>query len=157
MKKRSAYFQIRAPIVMGEIAWQFYGARLGRYQVLMHGAIRPDSYSELIVPVVVFQIGICDRYPNADEVFLVVDIFDYHAAELRKARMEKLLDGGLQEYWAVDLLDGGLTTHRVSAGGLVRATYGFDAHVSPASLPDIEVDLTELAEWIYSPSAGTRM
>lgn len=142
---------------MGKIASQFYGARLGRYQVLMHGAIRPDSYSELIVRVLVFQRGVCDRYPNADEVFLAVDIFDYHAAELRKARMEKLLDGGLEEYWAVDLLDGSLTAYRASAGGLARATYGFHSHVSPASFPDIDVDLTELAESIYSPSAGTRM
>ena len=156
MMQRSAYFQIRAPIVMGEIASQFYGPRLGRYQVLMHAAIRPDKWSELIVRLVLFRGEVRDRYPNANESFLAIDVFDYHSQPLREARMEKLLGGGLGEYWALDIAEGGLRTYRPSWEGVVIARYGFDARVSPASFPDIEVDLSELAGWVYGAS-GMRM
>ena len=151
MKKRAANFYMRRSIIIGELSYTLFQAKLGRFQSMMSCAVRPDRYSELIVHLCVFQLEARDRYPNADEAFWAVDIFDYHSPELRQARMRKLLNAGLSEYWALDIMEQALTAYRGSSGRIIQTKYEQRARVPLDSFPDVEIDLHELFSEVGDP------
>jgi hypothetical protein len=104
MKKRSANFHMRRSLIISELLRDLFQAELGRHGSMISCAVRPDRYSELIVHLCMYQPEVRDRYPNADEVYLAVDVYDHHSPELRQARMRKLLNAGLAEYWDLDIV-----------------------------------------------------
>ena len=110
----------------------------------MSCAVRLDRYSELIVHFCMFQPEVCDRYPNGDEAYLAVDVFDHHSPEFRQARMRKLLDAGLSEYWALDIVDRSHTAYQDSCGRIIQTKYGQRAKVPLNTFPDVEIDLHQL-------------
>ena len=136
---------------MGELSHTLSQAKLGRYHSILSCGVRPDRYSELIVHLCMFRIEVRDRYPNADEAYLAIDIFDHHSPELRRARMRKLLDAGLPEYWTLDIVEQSLTTYRESSGRVVQTKYNRQAKVPLDSFPDIEIDLRELLNQDVTP------
>ena len=75
---------------------------------------------------------------------MAVDIFDHHSPELRQARMRKLLNAGLAEYWALDIVKQALNAYRDSFGRIIQIEYGQRAKVPLDSFPDVEIDLSEL-------------
>jgi len=143
---------MRQSIIMGKLLHEFHTASFDRYEVLHSCAIRPDERSELITHVCVFQTGV-DQYPNADQAYLAIDIYDYHDSWLRSARMEKLLLAGLAEYWALDIVEGNLTVYQPTAG-VIKVVYDLEGHISPSSFPDVQIDLSELSEWVIDREPG---
>lgn len=155
MKKRSANFHMSRSVIMGELSHTLSQAKLGRYHSMMSCAVRPDRYSELIVHLCMFHLEVHgDRYPNADEAYLAIDIFDHHSPELRRARMRKLLNAGLPEYWALDIAEKSLTTYRDSSGRIIQTKYDQRAKVPLSSFPDVEIDLRELFSQVASQKYG---
>ena len=141
-------------VIMGELSHMLSQAKLGRYHSMMSCAVRPEIYSELIVHLCVFQMEVRSRYPNANEAYWAIDIFDHHSPELRRARMRKLLNGGLSEYWAFDIVEKSLTTYRDSSGRIIQTKYDQRAKVPLNRFPDIEIDLRELFSQVASQKYG---
>jgi hypothetical protein len=144
MKKRSANFHMRRSVMVSELLHDLFQAELGRYRSMISCAVQPDRYSELIVHLCMFQPEVRDRYPNADEVYLAVDVYDYRSPELRQARMRKLLNAGLAEYWVLDITKQTLNAYRDSSGRIIQTKHGPRAKVPLDSFPDVEIDLSEL-------------
>jgi hypothetical protein len=144
MKKRSANFHMRRSVIISELLRDLFQAELGRYGSMISCAVRPDSYSELIVHLCMYQPEVRDRHPNADEVYLAVDVYDHHSPELRQARMRKLLNAGLAEYWALDIVKQTLNAYRDSFGRIIQIEYGPRAKVRLDSFPDVKIDLSEV-------------
>ena len=106
--------------------------------------MRPGRYSELIVHLCIYHPEVLDRYPNADEAYLAVDVYDHHGPELRQARMCKLLNAGLAEYWALDIAKENLNAYQDSFGRIIQTEYGPRTKVPLDRFPDVEIDLSEL-------------
>ena len=131
-------------VIVGELLHYLFQAELDRYQLMFSCAVRPDRYSELIVHLCMYQPEVRDRYPNVDEIYLAVDLYDHHSPELRQARMRKLLNAGLAEYWVLDIVKQTLKAYRDSSGRIIQTEYGRRAKVPLDSLPDVEIDLSEV-------------
>jgi Uma2 family endonuclease len=144
MKKRSANFHMRRSLIISELLRDLFQAELGRHGSMISCAVRPDRYSELIVHLCMYQPEVRDRYPNADEVYLAVDVYDHHSPELRQARMRKLLNAGLAEYWDLDIVKQTLNAYRNSFGRIIQTEYGPGAKVPLDSFPGVEIDLSEV-------------
>ena len=141
--------------INSKLSYELHKVSFGRYQNLFSCAVRPDRYSELIVEICVFRPDVENRYPNADESYLAVDMYYYHGQELRKARREKLLLGGLREYWAIDLVRRDIKTYQEnSSGRIAEMEYNFQAKVPIVSFPDIEIDVNEIFGEIGVPEVS---
>jgi hypothetical protein len=157
MKKRSANFHMSRSVIIGKLSHTVFQTKLGRYQSMMSCAVRPDRSNELIVHLCMYQPDIRDRYPNADEAYLAVDIFDHHSPELRQARMRKLLNAGLAEYWALDTIKQTLTAYRHLSGQIIAKEYEQRAKVPLDSFPDVVIDLHELFSQVGPQKYGRGM
>jgi len=144
MKKRFSNFHMRRSVIISELLRDLLQAELGRYGSMISCGLRPDRFSELIVHLCMYQPEVRDSYPNPDEAYLAVDVFDHHSPELRQARMRKLLSAGLAEYWALDIEKWTLNAYRNSFGRIIRIEYGPRAKAPLDSFPDVEIDLSEL-------------
>jgi len=58
--------------------------------------------------------------------------------------MRKLLDAGLSDYWALDIVEQALTAYRDSCGPIIQTKYDQRARVPLHRFPDVEIDLDEL-------------
>lgn len=144
MKKHSQDLQMRRSVIVSELLHDLFQAELDRYRSMISCAVRLDRYSELIVHLCMYQPDVRDRYPNADEVYLAVDLYDYHSPELRQARMRKLLNAGLADYWALDIVKQTLNAYRDSSSRIIETKYGPRAKIPLDSFPEVEIDLSEL-------------
>jgi hypothetical protein len=140
--------------VKGELLDQLHAVCFDRYAVSFSCAVRLSKWTELITQICAFnaEVDRWDRYPNADESYLVVDIFDIHHPELREARREVLLYSGLREYWALDTVRKDIRTYEVdSAGRIVEKKYGCDAKLPLVCFPDVEIDFRQVFRKAETP------
>jgi hypothetical protein len=144
MKKRSANFHMRRSVIISELLCDLFETDWGRYGLNISCTVRPSRYSELIVHLCMYHPEVRGRYPNADEAYLAVDVYDHHSPELRQVRMRKLLNAGLAEYWALDIAKQTLNAYQDSSGQIIRTEYGSRAKVPLDRFPDVEIDLSEL-------------
>jgi Uma2 family endonuclease len=85
-------------------------------------------------------------HPTPADVLLLVEVADTSAAYDRSVKLPLYARAGITEYWLVDLERGVVEVHRSPGGdryGEVQV-FAAGARVSPASLPDVELGVTEI-------------
>jgi hypothetical protein len=139
MSERPSDFNLIKSIVVSRMLISFGRSEFGRYETMTSCEVRPDKYSALIVHLCLYRtdVAACHRYPNADEAYLVLDLYAGHSLELQQARRLKLLGAGLGEYWALDFFDQSFTVFR----GGARSKYRTGDRVCPESFPDVEIEV----------------
>lgn len=116
--------------------------RNGRYRLRAGGPIRIERFSEPQPDIVLYKRGV-KKHPTPKEIYLVVEVSDTTLAYDSGEKLRAYEQGGIQEYWMVDLTGKTVHIHRLKEGRY-RVTIQKYGTISPADFPDVTVDLGEL-------------
>jgi Uma2 family endonuclease len=116
--------------------------RNNRYRVRAGGPIRIEHFSEPQPDIVLYERGL-KKHPTPGEIYLVVEVSDTTLAYDSGDKLRAYEQGGIKEYWIVDLVRKAVHIHRLKEG-LYQVTTQRHGKISPEHFPDVTVDLDEL-------------
>ena len=83
------------------------------------------------------------KHPTPGEIYLVVEVSDTTLAYDSGDKLRAYEQGGIKEYWIVDLVRKAVHIHRLKEGRY-QVTTQRHGKISPEHFPDVTVDLDEL-------------
>ena len=123
------------------LAGQFFAQAQSRYRLCVHSSIDLGSHS-LPQPDLVLcrSARYRDRHPSPPDVFLLIEISDTSLDVDLGQKLNLYKASGIPEYWVIDL--GAQCVHRFCAPDYEHQRLADG--ISPASWPDIKINLGEL-------------
>ena len=121
----------------------------GRWLVAAQNPIRLDDYSEPEPDLMLLRPESGDytrRHPGPNDVYLLVEVSDATLAFDRGEKLPAYGRAGIPEVWIVNLFDETIEVHRephFTGYGSCKVLRAGD-QASPASFPDVTVDVAEL-------------
>ncbi len=95
--------------------------------------------------------GYADQHPDAENIFLIVEISDSTLEKDQAEKLELYAASGIVEYWIVNLVDEQFEVYRdpfVSAIGKAayrtKLTFIHGQSVSPLAFPDCQIDVSQV-------------
>jgi Uma2 family endonuclease len=116
--------------------------RKDRYRVRAGGPIRIEHFNEPQPDIVLYQRGV-KKHPSPGEIHLVVEVSDTTLAYDSGDKLRAYEQGGIKEYWILDLVRRAVHIHRLNADRYQVTTHRH-GKISPGDFPDVTVDLDEL-------------
>jgi Uma2 family endonuclease len=116
--------------------------RKNRYRVRAGGPIRIEPFNEPQPDIVLYQRGV-KKHPTPREIHLVIEVSDTTLAYDSGDKLRAYEQGGIKEYWILDLVRKALHVHRLT-GDQYQVTMQRHGKISPEDFPDVVVDLDEL-------------
>ena len=116
--------------------------RNDRYRLRAGGPIRIEHFNEPQPDIVLYKRGV-KKHPTPGEIYLVVEVSDTTLAYDSGDKLRAYEQGGIKEYWIVDLVRRAVHIHRLKEGRY-QVTHQRHGKISPEHFPDVTVDLDEL-------------
>lgn len=121
----------------------------GRWLVSTQDPLRLDPYSEPQPDVMLLRPTPDDytnRHPGPEDVLLLIEVADTSLDLDRGEKLPAYGRAGIPEVWLVNLLEGTIEVYREPhyAGYAARQVWRTGDLGSPASFPDVQVDVGEL-------------
>ena len=89
--------------------------RKDRYRVRVGGPIRIEDFNEPQPDIVLYKRGV-KKHPTPGEIYLVVEVSDTTLAYDSGDKLRAYEQGGIKEYWIVDLVRKAVHIHRLKEG-----------------------------------------
>jgi Uma2 family endonuclease len=117
----------------------------GRYRTGPGRPIRISNFNEPQPDLVLYKREIENRHPTSAEIYLTIEVadttLDYDSGE----KMRAYEQGGIKEYWIIDVAKKAVNIYHLSAQGhkymSESRTHGV---IAPQAFPDVTVHLTDL-------------
>jgi Uma2 family endonuclease len=116
--------------------------RKDRYRVRVGGPIRIEDFNEPQPDIVLYKRGV-KKHPKPGEIHLVVEVSDTTLAYDSGDKLRAYEQGGIKEYWILDLGRKTVHIHRLKVDRY-QVTTQRHGKISPEDFPDVTVDLSEL-------------
>jgi len=129
---------------------RFFNLRAkGRWIVSAQNPVRLDKYSEPQPDVVLLKPAPDDyvsHHPVPDDVYLLIEVSDSTLDFDRGKKLQIYARAGISEFWIVNLQDSAIEVYREPhfTGYENRAVLKTGENVSPATFPDITLEIAEL-------------
>ena len=106
------------------------------------GPIRIEHFNEPQPDIVLYKRGV-RKHPTPTDIYLVVEVSDTTLAYDSGDKLRAYEEGGIEEYWIVDLVRKAVHIHRLKEDryNVITEMHG---KISPQHFPDVVVGLNEL-------------
>ena len=121
----------------------FVEKRKGRYRVRSGGPIRIPDYNEPQPDIVLYKTKLKEKHPEPADIYLVVEVSDTTLAIDSGDKLRAYEQGGIKEYWIVDISKKAVRIYTLKAGSYGLGTKK-QGTVSPHGFSDVTVDIGRL-------------
>ena len=130
--------------------WSFRRLDLARIRIRVKSPIAISEWDSMPEPDLAWltEQSYFHRYPTNEDVLMVVEVAD---ASLEFDRREKAClyaEGGIPEYWIVNIVDSCIEVYRDPAVETYQSVTRHDVHdtISPLAFPDVSLSVGKLFE-----------
>ncbi len=108
---------------VARLNYLFFALFRGTATIFVQSAVRvpPNSVPEPDIALLKWRDDFyAGKYPSAEDVFLLIEVSDSTLADDRKVKMPLYAEGGVAEYWIVNIPDGVIEVYSDLSEGSYR-------------------------------------
>lgn len=117
--------------------------RKNRYRVSIDQPIRIEHFNEPQPDVVLYDRAVRNKHPTPEDIYLVIEVAETTLGYDSDEKLRAYEQGGIDEYWIVDLAKKAVQICQLEAGHYQVATRNRGS-ICPQAFPDVTVDIDEL-------------